>query len=184
MKKTLVTTMVGAVFAVGLVAQADAITLNFDDLSGNGPLPGGYAGLTWTDWNYYDAPQSPYNPSSGAERIYNQFGVVPTVKFGQDVTFVGAWFAGYSLDQYFEGYNNGVKIIESAHTLNDQSPFGLYVILNWAGVDEIRVQSGSGNHYILDDLQYEVAGVPDSGLTVLLLGMALSGLGCVRRLVK
>ncbi|HXG47077.1 MAG TPA: VPDSG-CTERM sorting domain-containing protein [Methylomirabilota bacterium] len=168
-----------------MVQSSSAITLDFEDLSGSGALPGNYAGLTWTDWNYYDSYQPPYHASSGAQRIYNQFGVVPTLQFGQDVTFIGAWMAGYGYDQYFEGYNNGVKIFESAHIPSTGMPFGQYFNLNWVGVDEIRIQSWSGNYYIIDDLQYRTdlqpSGVPDAGSTLLLLGSALSVLGVVRR---
>src|SRR5262245_61477422 len=98
---------------IGLSAKGQAEVLDFEDLTGDGALPADYHGLTWENWNYYDAPQPPYFPSSGVERVYNTFGEVAVLKFGAHVTFNGLWLAGYGFDQYVEGYDNGVKVFES-----------------------------------------------------------------------
>jgi len=179
MKKTLIAAATAAFLC--LVVASQATTITFEDLTGSGVLPTNYQGLTWTNWSYYDVPQPPYNPESGVERIYNTDELTsPIVQFGQAVTFTGAWLAGYSTDQYFEGYFNGVKIFESAHTANDQSEFGLFFNLNWAGVDEIRVVSGDfgglHDYYILDDLTYQTNGVPEYGNSAALFGIGLLGL--------
>lgn len=183
--KHLFTTFFAAAGTLLACANAHAVVLDFEDLSGDGGLPSNYAGLTWVNWNYYDGSQPPYYASSGFQRIYNTYGSVPSLQFGADVTFEGLWMAGYSWGQYVEGYNNGVKIYESAHIANDpSSTFGVYFSLGWAGVDEIRVQSPEGNHYIVDDVEYNTASVPDGGLTLGLLGGAMVGLSALRRRVS
>ncbi len=183
MKKVFIT--IAAAAFLSFLASAQATTITFEDLSGESVLPTNYQGLTWTNWTYYDYDQPPYDPSSGVVRIYNTDGMTsPTVLFGQSVTFNGAWLAGYATDQYFEGYLSGIKIFESAHTANDQSEFGMFFNLNWMGVDEIRVVSGSGDFYILDDLTYQANGVPESGNSAILLGFGLLGLGVLHRVAR
>ncbi len=145
--------MIGAFLCA--VAVSQATTLTFEDLGTNtGVVPSNYAGLTWINWVHYGQPLPPYNPSSGQVRLFPQNS--PAVQFGQEVTFIGAWLAGNAFDQYFEGYKNGIKIFESAHTANDGSNFGQTFTLNWAGVDEIRLQQGSADQTALDDFQYEI----------------------------
>lgn len=104
------------------------------------------------------------------------------------MTFTGAWLAGYSFDQYFLGYLNGVQIFESAHTANDGSPFGTFFNLNWVGVDEIRVEGGDfggfHDYYVLDDLTYQSTSVPEYGNSAILLGLGFVGLMAIRRLSR
>jgi hypothetical protein len=153
--------------------SAKATTLTFDDLHGAGAMPAGYAGLTWDpQWNYYDAPQPPYNPSSGATRLYtHNFG--GWIKFGSDVTFNGSWVASSNAGQqmYWEGYQDGVKLFESIHLAGGAQQ---YINVNWAGVDEVRFVSTAYDFFIIDDLSFTTS-VPDSAPTALLFGLA----GCI-----
>ena len=73
------------------------------------------------------------------------------------MTFAGAWLAGNSYNQYFEGYKNGIKLFESSHTANNGSTIAQQFTLNWAGVDEVRLRAGSPDQIALDNLQYNVA---------------------------
>ena len=150
-----------ALIIVSLLSQVaiiQATTLTFEDLGpSTGPVPGDYAGLTWSNWVHYGQPLPPFDPSSGQVRLFPQNS--PAVQLGQEVTFIGAWLAGHKFDQYFEGYNNGIKIFESAHIANDGSNFGQYLTVNWSGVDEIRLQQGSPDQTALDDFQYHIAQV-------------------------
>ena len=132
------------------VAVSQATILTFEDLSGSGPVPTNYAGLTWINWGYYNQFLPPWNASSGSVRLFPQSD--PAIQFGQTVTFVGAWLAGHAFNQYFEGYKNGVKIFESSHIANDGSNFGQYITVNWPGVDEIR-SAGNADQIALDDLE-------------------------------
>jgi hypothetical protein len=178
--------MVGAFLCS--ITLSRATTLTFEDLgSATGSVPSNYAGLTWSNWIHYGQPLPPYNAGSGQVRLFPQdnSGTTGTIQFGQDVTFVGAWLAGHSFDQYFEGYNNGIKLFESSHTANDGSNFGQFFTLNWTGVDEIRLQAGSPDQTAFDDLEYNIVeSVPDGGSTVSLLGCALLGLVALRRKLR
>jgi VPDSG-CTERM motif len=164
------------------ITLSQATTLTFEDLgTATGSVPSNYAGLTWTNWVHYGQPLPPFDPSSGQVRLLPQT-TTATILFGQDVTFVGAWLAGHAFDQYFEGYNNGIKIFESSHAANDGSNFGQLFTLNWTGVDEIRFQAGSPDQTAFDDLQYNIVeSVPDGGSTVCLLSFASLGLVALRR---
>ena len=146
--------MIGTFFCSGALSQAT--TLTFEDLPGTGPVPSNYAGLTWTNWVRYSGFLPPWNPGSGAVRLFPQ-GNNATIQFGQDVTFAGAWLAGNSYNQYFEGYKNGIKLFESSHTANNGSTIAQQFTLNWAGVDEVRLRAGSPDQIALDNLQYYVA---------------------------
>ena len=62
--------VLAATFAIGAGA-AHATVVTFDSLSGAGTVADGYGGIQWNgNWQYYDSPQDPYNPASGAERVY------------------------------------------------------------------------------------------------------------------
>ena len=106
---------------------------------------------------------SPWDASSGHVRLFPQ-GNTATIQFPQEVTFVGAWLAGRAVDQYFEGYKNGVKLFQSPHMANDFSTFGQFFTLNWTGVDEIRFQAASESKTAFDDLQYNICVPPPSGM--------------------
>jgi hypothetical protein len=175
--------MVGAFLCSITLSRATMLT--FEDLgTATGSVPSNYAGLTWANWVHYGQPLPPFDPSSGQVRLLPQT-TTATILFDQDVTFVGAWLAGHAFDQYFEGYNNGIKIFESSHVANDGSNFGQLFTLNWTGVDEIRFQAGSSDQTAFDDLQYNVLeSVPDGGTTVSLLGFALLGLAVLRRKLR
>jgi hypothetical protein len=154
-----------------LVAHADATVITFDDLHGSGFLPVNYAGLTWGPaWQYYDSVQSPYTAASGSERIYSYtFGGF--INFGQQVTFLGSWLASSSAGQqmWWEGYQNGVKIFESQHYAGGSQVF---INLNWAGVDTVKLIDTEYNYFILDNISYEpTVSVPDSFFTFALLGL-------------
>jgi hypothetical protein len=181
MKKLfLITFLAIAVFAV----QGYATTITFEDLSGAGILPTNYHGLTWTDWAYYDSPQSPYNPSSGVERIYNYPNRDNTnlIQFGGLVDFTSLWLAGYSYGQYIVGYVGGVPVFTSTAQANDGTPFGNFINVNW-NVDAISIFSNNGDYYIVDDVTYN-SSVPDVGATLPLLGFSVAALGLLRRRIK
>jgi len=169
-----------ALSAMFLSQRARADVINFDDLSGGGPLAANYAGLTWTNWGFFDDVQSDYNPSSGAERIYV---ITPShvgdIQFGNAVTLNSFWAAGYNMGQVVEGYSNG-NLVFSTILPGDGTGFGSTLTLGWAGIDELKFQGE--NFWALDDLNYTPGGsVPDSGATLAMLGGAFFALAAFCR---
>ncbi len=179
---------------VALVQTSQAVTLDFEDLSGGGAVPANYAGLDWSSgWNHYTSADAPYHPSSGSSRVYNEFGNLGVIRFNADVTLHSLWIAGYGYDQYVEGYDDGVKLFESVHMPSGEATFGLLLSLDWSGVDEIRIQSSNWgyNHYILDDLAFSPSvveerfvqrtSVPDAGGSAAMLGAGVVAVSLIRR---
>jgi len=165
-------------------SQTQAGVLDFEDLSGFGPLPANYAGLSWdANWNYYDFSQPPYNPSSGVVRIYtHRFG--GWIDFGADVTFQGSWVASLDVGQemYWEGYHNGAKIFESAHLSGGAQNF---INVNWPGVDYVNFVSTSFDYFVIDDVKFNHTDrVPDSSSTAVNLALALGLLGLISLTTK
>jgi hypothetical protein len=94
--------------------------------------------------------------------------------------FNGAWVSGdgSSTNVVFELFNHGALV----HTTSSYSPTNLstFVSSGFAGlVDEVRV-NGSSGYYVLDDVTYETAAVPEPG-TLLLVSAGLLGLRGIRR---
>lgn len=183
MKKLLVL-LCSLALVFGLAASVGAVTIDFEDLNGSAYLPVGYAGLTWDpEWVYYDNYQPPYFASSGDERIYtHNYG--GWIKFGQDVTFLGSWVASYDDGQtmYWEGYQDGNLLYTSAALYGGDAD---WINVVWAGVDEVRFVCTTYNHFIIDDIMYEIGGaaVPIPG-AIWLLGSGLVGVAGLRRKFK
>jgi hypothetical protein len=86
----------GAIFAVslGLVLNAEPVhsaTINFDDLSGQGSLPNGYAGLDWFGCLHYDSadPIIAFLASPISFSVALIFPVQPLRLFGSSFTRTG-----------------------------------------------------------------------------------------------
>jgi hypothetical protein len=179
-----------------IAGRGAVFTLDFEDLSGAGELPLNYHGLTFENivsggqgWAYYDTVNPPYNPSSGRERIYNYTltGMRNNnnrILFNQNVTFLGLWMAGFSQGQEVVGYVGGVPRYFSTPLPNNNAQFGLFINVNWVGVDAISVNADNGDFYILDDIKFDTVVVPETAGTVALLGGAVLLLeGARRRIV-
>ena len=175
--KTLAIAVCGAFALSGL---AFGTVIDFDDLTGSGIVPDGYGGVAdWGLWTYYDSPQSPYNPHSGLTRVYNTGDGI--FDFGTDVSFDGAWFAGYGsssgfLPIFFELYAGGGLVHTSGQIdlLGDGVP--TWLDAGYGGmIDTVRVV-GSPGFFVMDDVTY----TPTPG-ALALLGLGMFGLGRRRR---
>lgn len=146
-KKNLAVIMFVLLFA----SSANATVLNFEDLSGQAPVPSNYAGLTWSaGWTYYSFSQPPYNPSSGIVRVYN-YNANPSIRFPSVVKFDGAYFAGYFSAQFLL-YNNGNLVHTSNAIALSATP--TFLSSGYTGlVDEVRINA-TGGFFVMDDFTY------------------------------
>lgn len=176
-----------ALACTALSASAATTVVNFDDLSGSGRVATGYGGIDWgNQWNYYANSQSPYTPSSGAERVYS----LGTRDFSFDsaVVFDGADFAGYgtsygksliSFNLYYQG-----SLVATSGTLDD-SGTPTFLSSGYTGlVDSVHV-NGSAGYFVMDDVTYSTAAVvPEpQNVALMLAGLAMVG-GMARRARK
>jgi len=166
-------------------AYAGQVDINFSDLTGDGTLPGNYAGLTWTGgYTYYSDLQPPYDVPPGSpslERVYtfNATGIA----FGGPVTFEGSWFAGNDISApYWVGYNALGNPIPGDQSTPDTS-LNSYVNLDWPGVYSVGLFSSDYDQFIVDDIKYSTgsSSVPDASSTSLMLGLGLAGFSLLRR---
>jgi hypothetical protein len=183
------TLLAAALLIVGLSSSANAATIvNFDDIVGNVVVADGYGGINWGGvWSSYDFAQDPYNPHSGDARIYNNTRTSPTAFsfVTPDAAFHGGWFSGFPVVSgnpnlvHFEMWNNGALVATSATLAPTNVP--AFLASGYAGaVDEVRVFSTTGDFYVLDDITYDQAVIPEPA-SILLLGAGLAGIRRLRR---
>lgn len=174
----------------GIAAQpAAAAIVSFDDLSGSGVVADGYSDINWDgNWAYYNASQDPYNPSSGTQRVYGNYGTIGfgykgiSFSFLADSIFDGAYFAGTSTSVYFQMLLDGA-VVATSGTLG-LSGTATFLSSGYSGlVDTVKV-FGSVGYYVMDDVTYTAAPVvPQVPLPAgaVLIVTGLGALGLVRR---
>ena len=179
--------IVGAAALVPQAAQATVV--NFDSLTGNGIVANGYGGITWdSNWSYYDTPQTPYNPSSWATRIFANYKKFPEKKFsdisfsfGTPVSFQGASFAGFpSLgDLTVSVYLAGIP--KATTSLFSPTASSTFLANGYIGAVDKVVVHGNAGYYVMDDVTYaSVSTVPvPAAIWLMLTGVA--GLAGIRR---
>ena len=176
----------GVLFATGLLAllalvsMVSATVVTFDDTT---YLSADYAGLTWDpQWVLWDSAASElYPPYSSPNVIYSHnFG--GWIGFEKPVLFKGAWFSGPAsyTSCHFEGYKDGVKIGDSPTLSMNPTPTFLNAGFT-SPVDKVSVVCDNNNHFVVDDITYEEAGVnaPEFPVTALPVAMIIGMLGVI-----
>ncbi|HWA28134.1 MAG TPA: VPDSG-CTERM sorting domain-containing protein [Lacunisphaera sp.] len=184
-----------AALAVSVTA-AKAELLTFEDLGSFDELYDGYHGFNWDNLYTYDTTGAspsgyPNGVVSGHNVVFNSGGsdgmvIASSGQFDfNSAYFTAAWNDGLTLQAI--GYNGASIVYSNSWTLNTSGP--LFINFNYLGVTSVTLHtfggtnhgySGNGEHFALDNLTIN-GSVPDSGMTVLLLGLGLSSLLAFRR---
>jgi hypothetical protein len=202
MQKAFLAAVVLAVVCA-MTGSALATTLTFDDLGAFVVPPPGYGGINTWDGSFEtinrdccNGTQSGYfvNNVSAPNELFDPFGSPATLGGAASNVFTltdfytgAAWNDGENL--HIVGKLNGAAVFMTDVTINAAGP-AQHVVLNWAGINEVDFTpsggtnhgwNGSGEHFIIDNLTINGAGVPEPG-TLVMLGSGVVGLaGILRR---
>ncbi|HNQ90851.1 MAG TPA: hypothetical protein PKM73_19730 [Verrucomicrobiota bacterium] len=214
MKRFITATIAGALLALGLATQGHAatVTIGFDGIALSqafggtwwDPMPMKEGGLSWqtgatgdrwevikmNDWwrSYY---KSAVHAVSEDQAAYNggTAGWAQSLWVAEDPwIFEGAYFLSWpnsdpagATSVTVEGFLNDVT--KGTVTINLSSTAWTYLDGTSLGaVDKVVVSDGVNHPWLMDDFKYNR--VADGGLTAMLLGLGLVGLGGVRRMLK
>ena len=115
--KKIITFLFSVIFIVGLFAFAQAVVIDFDDITTNpniAPIPSNYNIIQSTSdlWVYGDdyfttkAHQNTFNSPSGKYAAYNHSGTTETIVFSELTNFNGAYFAGFGFEDSIGYYSD------------------------------------------------------------------------------
>ena len=172
--------LLGSLVGLSTRAQAATIVLNFEDLTGNGPMPDPYHGIiNWEDgvWFYYDSSQPPYTPHSGVTRTYQSGDPTPSWTFVTPVVFDGAWWSGQdSATAQYNLYDVTNTLVHTSGIVTG-SIVPTFLSSGYSGlVSRVEVLTPEADQIVMDDLTYQssVSAVPEP-TSLLLLGTGLVG---------
>ena len=195
------TTAVIAGIALVASSSAKAETLTFDDLSNYAPVPNGYGGLNWNNFNALNTVQElAYDGPNGYTN-----GVVssPNVLYNVDANPASISSpTAFTLNsgEFTAAWNDGLQVLATAlNTTTNQFYFQTFTVntsgptletFNWANINEVTFSSyggtsagfdGSGEHFALDNLSVSAVPLPAAlpMFSAALLGLA--GLGANAR---
>lgn len=167
----------GALAACALAAgSASATVVNFDQLTGNGPVPSVHGGIAWdSGWYYLSSTFPPFEAHSSPTRIYSDADVKGFAFLDGDQIFDGAWFAGYYYAS-FNLYNDGLLV----HTSPTLELFGTgparYLASGYTGLVDAVSVVGIGGAYVMDDVTYHGEVPEPAAPSLMLAGMLAAAL--------
>jgi len=139
--------------------------LTFDDLSGtNLQVPNGYAGLSWSNFDYMDTASSAPNPSgflagtvSQPNIAYNNYGTAASISNGTAFSVLSAWLTAAwnnNLRLEVRGYASNALVYDEGFTLSATNP----TLLNFNCVNVTNIEfisSGGTPNSTYGDSGYE-----------------------------
>ena len=183
--KRLLSSFALAVASLAAAPFASATVLDFDDLP-EGAVPANYGGLDWSagDWSAFGDEGVPFTPHSGSMSISSGFldaDSATAIGLGAGKTFQGAWFAGFGdVHVTFELFDHGKSVATSSTLTTSATP--TWLASGYAGeVDEVIVSSDAQDGFVMDDLTFSAAAVPEPGSTALIAGGLLLLAAVARR---
>lgn len=154
--------------AFGILAIcANASIINFDSLSGAGPVPNGYGGLNWNNFNYLDGPSvgGGYAPGTVSPRnvAFNAFANPALVSDGifdlNSAYLTAAW--NDNLQVRVTGKLGINTLYVNTYTLSATAP--TLINFSYLGIDSVLFESfggthhlgysGAGEHFALDNME-------------------------------
>lgn len=181
MRKSLASAVVCGALSLVLAGPVPAQTVvDFESLTGQSAVPAGYGGIDWgPSWFHYGWAQSPYNPSSGTQRVYNNSSSTAFFTFAAPTEIFGAWFAG-NYTAMFRLFLDGSLVHTTGSLALSSTP--TYLAAGYSGgVDRVEVVATNGQ-FVMDDVTYGPANtVTPEPITMALLGTGLVGIGAARR---
>lgn len=153
---------------------ASAAVINFDDLTGDGPLPGNYQRFTWTGWTYYDTAQTPFTPASGATRIFADQS--NSISSATDFIFNGSYLSGFEPDTIeYELYKDGA-LVHTSSIFSSLSEAPTYFASGYNGLVDKVVYKFTNGFFSVDNFTYNASTVPEpESFAMLMIGIGLIG---------
>jgi hypothetical protein len=160
--------------AASLSSVANATVLTFDDLSGAGPMPNGYAGFNWSGWYHYDHFDGPfYQPKSGSTRITDPGNTGSNNSFSSASEFVfdGASFSGPTATTLHYQLYRGSDLVHTSPTVRMTGSY-MFVPSGYSGaVTKVTVLAVVSDQYVMDDVVISAVPEPET-YALALMGIA------------